>query len=77
MSLALLLPLLAVAAAAAPGGFDVYADRGRLHRLEGWSKPKALSGKKSSASYPRVVVVGEGFRAFWREKDRFNDAPLD
>ena len=31
----LLLALFTTAAAAAPGGFDVYSDHGRLHRLEG------------------------------------------
>lgn len=42
-----LLALLAVAAAAAPGGFDVYADRGRLHRLEG------EAGKEVALNYRR------------------------
>jgi len=35
--LGLALAFLAAGAMAAPGGFDVYADRGRLHRLEGGS----------------------------------------
>lgn len=35
--IAFLFALLAATASAAPGGFDVYADRGHLHRLEGGS----------------------------------------
>lgn len=42
-----LFALLAVTASAAPGGFDVYADRGRLHRLEG------ESGKEVALTYLR------------------------
>lgn len=60
----------------------VWSDGGRIWSAasadgKSWAKPKALSEKKATASYPRVVVAGEGFRAFWREKDRFNDAPLN
>lgn len=40
MKIATLLLLSAVAASAAPGGYDVYADGGRLHRLEGDSGPE-------------------------------------
>ncbi|MDP3541990.1 MAG: sialidase family protein [Elusimicrobiota bacterium] len=59
----------------------VWSDGGRIWSAlsadgRSWSKPKTLSGKNASASYPRVAPAGSGFRAFWREKERFNDAPL-
>jgi hypothetical protein len=33
-----------------------------------WSKPIALSAAGASATYPRVVSTGTGFRAFWTEQ---------
>ncbi|MBI5246210.1 MAG: exo-alpha-sialidase [Elusimicrobia bacterium] len=42
-----LFTLIAATASAAPGGFDVYADRGRLHRLEG------ASGTEVALNYRR------------------------
>lgn len=60
----------------------VWSDGGRIWAAmssdgRSWSKAKPLSGEKAAASYPRVAPAGAGFRVFWREKDRFNDAPLD
>ena len=52
-----LFALLAVAASAAPGGFDVHADRGRLHRLEG------ESGKEVALSYLRSDDGGRTWTA--------------
>lgn len=68
-------------AASGPRRAAAWSDGGRIWAAvsadgRSWGKPKALSDKKATASYPRVVVAGEGFRAFWRENDRFNDAPL-
>jgi hypothetical protein len=33
-----------------------------------WSKPIALSAAGASATYPRVVPIASGFRAFWTEQ---------
>ncbi|MBI2386374.1 MAG: exo-alpha-sialidase [Elusimicrobia bacterium] len=52
-----LFALLAVAASAAPGGFDVHADRGRLHRLEG------ESGKEVALTYLRSDDGGRTWSA--------------
>ncbi len=48
-----LFAFLAAAATAAPGGFDVYADRGRLHRLE------AESGAEVALTYRRSADGGK------------------
>jgi hypothetical protein len=48
----------------------------------GWSAPRRLSGAKARAAHPRVVSTGDGFRAFWLEKEgekgpaRLRDAAL-
>lgn len=34
-----------------------------------WSSPSILSDTDASASYPRVVATGDGFRALWTESD--------
>src|SRR3989338_3930047 len=52
-----LFALLAVAASAAPGGFDVYADGRRLHRLEG------EAGKEVALTYRRSEDGGKTWTA--------------
>jgi len=52
-----LLLLSAATASAAPGGFDVYADGGRIHRIEG------SSGKEVAVSYRRSDDGGKTWTA--------------
>lgn len=52
-----LFALLVASASAAPGGFDVYADRGRLHRIEG------EAGKEAALNYRRSDDGGRTWTA--------------
>lgn len=60
----------------------VWSDGGRIWAAmssdgQSWPKPKPLSAKGVVASFPRVAPAGSGFRVFWREKHRYNDALLN
>ncbi len=35
---------------------------------QSWSKPQRLSSATATATHPRVVIAGQGFRVFWTEE---------